>query len=106
MLSDVSGDAALCLFRVAQEALQNAVKHSAAKTIRVHIAREGHNVRLRVTDDGRGFELLAEHSKGLGLLTMCERVELMRGTLAIHTAPGGGTTIEAVIPTSSTLARQ
>jgi PAS domain S-box-containing protein len=104
ILSDVTGDEALCLFRVAQEALQNAVKHSAAQTIRIHIARDGHHVRLQVTDDGRGFQSPAAQSEGLGLLTMRERVELMRGTLRIQTAPDRGTTIEAVIPTSGPLA--
>jgi PAS domain S-box-containing protein len=104
-LSDVTGDAALCLFRVTQEALQNAVLHSGAATIRVDIARDGMWVRLQVIDDGRGFQppaaelqLSAEPSDGLGLLTMRERVELIRGTLTIQTAPGRGTTIEAIIP--------
>jgi PAS domain S-box-containing protein len=106
MLLDVTGDTALCLFRVAQEALQNAVKHSGAHSIRVHIARDGMQVRLHVTDDGRGFQLRAEQSEGLGLLTMRERVELMRGTLKIRTAHDRGTTIEAVIPASDKPAPQ
>jgi PAS domain S-box-containing protein len=94
---DIDEDAALCIFRVAQEALQNAVKHSHAQTIGVQLIAADGQLRLRIGDDGGGFDPLVAPSAGLGLLTMRERVELLGGTLAVHTAPTRGTTIEVAV---------
>jgi PAS domain S-box-containing protein len=98
--SDLAEDRVLCIFRVAQEALRNAVAHSGARSIGVHLSGTASQLILRITDDGAGFDPIASRSPGLGLLTMRERVELMGGRLSIETRRAGGTTIEASIPTS------
>jgi PAS domain S-box-containing protein len=100
-LSTITGEVALCLFRIAQEALQNAIKHSAARRIRVHAWCDASQVGLQVIDDGQGFDPLAPPAPGLGLLTMRERVELLGGALRIDSAPSRGTVIVAVVPISS-----
>jgi PAS domain S-box-containing protein len=96
--ADVSEATALCIFRVTQEALQNAVKHSASRSIEVRILGTREHLTLHVIDSGAGFDPLASRSSGIGLLTMRERVELVGGTLAVQTSPGGGTMIEATVP--------
>jgi signal transduction histidine kinase len=94
----IPDDTALCLFRVAQEALQNAVKHSGARSVSMRLTRVARKLVLRVADDGKGFDMLASHQAGLGLLTMRERVELCGGSLTIETVTGHGTAIEATVP--------
>jgi two-component system sensor histidine kinase DegS len=89
---------ALCIFRVTQEALKNGVTHSGARQIAVRLAGTPSELTLRIVDDGNGFDPLSSQSPGLGLLTMRERVELEGGYLRIATAPGRGTTIEAIVP--------
>jgi len=89
----------LCLFRVLQEALQNAVKHSAVQnfTVEVHGTKEG--INLSVTDSGVGFDWQdAMDRKGLGLISMRERLRLMNGELYIQSEPGRGTTVLARVP--------
>ncbi len=97
---DVPERIALCVFRVAQEALQNAVKHSAAREIDVSLIGTASQLTLRVNDTGRGFDPLASVAVGIGLLTMRERVELSGGQLTIRAADARGTTIEAILPLS------
>jgi signal transduction histidine kinase len=94
----VADDTALCVFRVAQEALQNAIKHSGAGRIDVRLGATPSLLTLRVADDGCGFDPAASGHTGIGLLTMRERVELLRGSLRIVSKPGGGTLVEAVLP--------
>lgn len=96
--SDVTEDCALCIFRVTQEALQNAVKHSASRSIEVKVVGTHEQLTLHVLDDGAGFDPLMSRSGGLGLLTMRERVELLGGTLTIETSHGRGTMITATVP--------
>jgi signal transduction histidine kinase len=96
--SDVPERIALCVFRVAQEALQNAVKHSAAREIDVRLTATASRLMLRVKDKGRGFDPLTSQATGIGLLTMQERVELSGGQLTIKAAEARGTTIEAMLP--------
>jgi PAS domain S-box-containing protein len=98
---DVPESVALCVFRVTQEALQNAVKHSGAQGIDLRLSASGSRLTLRVSDKGRGFDPLASEATGIGLLTMRERVELCGGTLTIDARPAGGTTIEANLPLKS-----
>jgi PAS domain S-box-containing protein len=95
--SDVAEPVALCIFRVTQESLQNAVKHSGARIIDVLLTGTAAQLTLRVADNGTGFEPLPSQSAGIGLLTMRERVELIGGRLKIETAPGRGTAIEATV---------
>lgn len=93
------------LFRVAQEALANALKHARARRIRIAAAVEEAAVVLRVRDDGAGFDPGAAAAAarcpgegGLGLVSMRERLEALGGSLRIESAPGRGTTVEARLP--------
>jgi signal transduction histidine kinase len=105
MRGDVVEDIAVCLFRVTQESLQNALKHSSANVIDVHLSSSPSHITLRVTDDGKGFAPLASQWAGLGLLTMRERVELQGGLLRVETGSTRGTMIEATVPLTTTPAR-
>ena len=89
----------ICLFRVLQEALHNAVKHSGVKQIEVKLLEEPGEIHLIVSDSGRGFDVEAvKQGKGLGLTSMQERIRLVNGTIAIESRPMGGTTIHVRIP--------
>jgi PAS domain S-box-containing protein len=95
----VGKDEALCLFRVAQEALNNVARHAGARAASVTLREMDDGLLLAVRDDGVGFD--PEHPrKGmrLGLVGMRERVRLMQGTLDVESAPGRGTTIVAWVP--------
>ncbi len=95
----LAAEAALCLFRVAQEALSNVARHAGACCATVTLRRIGDGLVLAVADDGVGFE--PEHAgRGmhLGLASMRERVRLVRGTLDIETAPGRGTKVIVWVP--------
>ena len=102
--ADMAESVALCIFRITQEALQNGVKHSGARHIGVRLIAGRSELTLRIVDDGNGFDPLSSQSTGIGLLTMRERVELEGGFLRIATAPGRGTTIEAIVPVKNTTA--
>ena len=90
-------DLALSLFRVVEEALQNAVKHGGARKISVHLDRHDDALTLTIADDGIGFDLGAAWGKGLGLISMHERLEAMGGTLTIQSKAGAGTCLEAIV---------
>ena len=91
-------DLSLCLYRVAQEALHNAVKHSGANRIQVQIMRSRDTIRLSVCDNGHGFVLTPRQAhQGLGLVSMRERLRLMHGVLSIETSPQG-VRIKAEVP--------
>jgi PAS domain S-box-containing protein len=92
-------DAAVCLYRVAQESLRNIVKHSGAATAEMTLSVDDQAVRLNVTDSGLGFDLIsARNNGGLGLASMEERVRLMQGSFRISSEPGGGSKLLATIP--------
>jgi PAS domain S-box-containing protein len=97
----VSKDVALCLYRVAQEALQNIVKHSRSTRAWVELQGSSEEVALFIRDKGVGFRV--EPLKGLGLVSMRERLRLVGGTIAIHSRIGAGTRIEAHVPLRSAL---
>lgn len=85
----------VCLYRVLQEALRNSIRHSGAKEARAALRIENDEIRLVVSDDGKGFDLPhAQQSGGLGLISMKERVRQVHGTLALDSSPGEGTRIE------------
>ena len=89
----VAADTALCFFRVMQEALQNAVKHSGSQRVEVRLRFDAAHLTLWIADDGAGFEVATAREAGLGLTTMRERVELIGGTMSISDNPSGGTTV-------------
>ena len=92
-------DAALCLYRVAQEAMSNAARHACANAINVTLSSSGNGVRLAVSDDGGGFDTeLPREDASLGLASMRERVRVLHGQLDIDSAPGRGTTVVAWVP--------
>ena len=96
---DVPAPIQLCLYRIAQECLQNVIKHSATTTASVEIIREGSDLCLLVTDEGSGFDRNAESSRnGLGFISMEERLRLVHGTLTVYSSPGRGTRVEARVP--------
>jgi len=93
----VSGEVALCLFRIAQEALSNVIKHSRASTARVTMTGTMNAVSLTVEDGGVGF-VADERVEGLGLVSIRERVRSVGGVLSVRSAPGQGTMIAARVP--------
>jgi len=88
----------LCLFRVLQEALQNAVKHSGARRIEVSLRSDARAIELAIVDAGSGFERSAKRTRGLGLTSMAERLKLVDGELSITSKPGDGTSVRARVP--------
>ena len=95
----VAPDAALCLFRVAQETLRNVVKHAKVKEAKVELRRAKGVLSLRVSDSGVGMEKGRDRSKaGLGLLNIQERARLVGGKAEIRSEPGQGTSIRVEIP--------
>ncbi len=98
---ELSKDAALCLFRVAQEALRNAARHAGASAVDLSLETEDGGARLAIRDDGAGFDPAGPRGRpGLGLASMRERVELLGGRIDIRSAPGQGTTIDAWAPSA------
>jgi len=92
-------DIALCLFRVAQEALHNAVKYSQTSEFAVEVGSREDEMRLEVRDWGVGFDMEeAKRSRGLGLVSMQERVHLVQGRFSIESRPGEGTGITRTVP--------
>jgi len=95
----LSKEASLALFRVLQEALQNAVKHSRAQDCKVELRGAPDEIHLTVSDSGAGFDQQeALSSRGLGLVSMRERLQLVNGTMGIEAEPGRGTKIRAGVP--------
>jgi PAS domain S-box-containing protein len=93
----------LCLFRVLQEALQNAVKHSAAQNFTVEVHGTKEEISLTVSDSGIGFDWQdVMNRQGLGLISMRERLRLVNGELSIQSVPGRGTIVLARVPLGHT----
>jgi two-component system sensor histidine kinase UhpB len=100
-LSDLGDDTQLVVYRVAQEALSNAARHSGAGRVEVSLRhRHGRGVELEVADDGRGFAF-DESEGGLGIAGMRERALLIGGELTIESRPGRGTTVRLTVPRES-----
>jgi signal transduction histidine kinase len=98
-----SADAEMQLLRIAQESVRNAVRHGRATQVQIALSFEDDRVRLRISDDGRGFvpdehEAARDNGEHLGLLTMRERAARVRGRIEIISSPGRGTTIETSVP--------
>ena len=90
-------DLTLALYRVVQEALRNAIAHSDAQEVRVNLEGRAGTLFLTIADDGVGFDADRAIGKGLGLISMRERLESIGGALTIRTAPGAGTRVEIVV---------
>jgi len=91
-------DVALCLYRVAQEAIQNALRHSGAPKAAVSLVGGPDRIELVIEDEGKGFDPALVNTKdSLGLVSMQERLRLAGGTLSIHSSPNG-TRITATVP--------
>ena len=88
----------LTLYRVVQEALVNAAKHSEAVEVLVQLKADRAGLVLTITDDGVGFDVRAKWGKGLGLISMRERVEAAGGRLSVRATPGSGTHLEISVP--------
>jgi signal transduction histidine kinase len=99
--SEIDQNIALCVFRVAQEALVNAVKHSDAAHIWVDLTGGPFSVALTITDDGRGFDVNGLPNAGLGLISMRERVASVGGVLEIHATPASGTRLRVTVPSQA-----
>lgn len=97
----LSPEGEINLYRIAQECLNNIVKHSGARSLSVSLSEQKDHLLLRIADDGRGFDVQAV-TKGphsFGLMVMEERAHMLGGEFELHSEPGGGTTISAFIPT-------
>ncbi len=92
-------DVALCLFRIAQEALSNVIKHSIAEEARLELISSPQTIRMRIADAGVGFDIETVKKKsGLGLISMQERLRLVGGDITIRSQPLRGTFIDVQIP--------
>ncbi len=97
--SPLSPDISLCFFRVLQEALHNSAKHSGVRHFEVRLWGTSDEIHLTVRDSGVGFDReAAKKSRGLGLISMEERLKLVNGTFSIESQPKRGTTIHARVP--------
>jgi len=93
----LSLEAKEALYRVAQEALNNVVKHAGAHKVHLCLQQNGSTVRLEVRDDGVGFDPQREYPGHLGLVSMRERIERLGGSFWLESSPGAGTTVRAVL---------
>jgi PAS domain S-box-containing protein len=96
--TDVPADVALCLYRAAQQGLRNVAMHARASRAWVTLVRVGNQIELTITDNGRGFDTSAAHVRGLGLLSIEERVHLANGKFAITSRLGGGARLSISVP--------
>ena len=93
----------LCTFRIVQEALQNAAKHSGTATLHVHLSYDDESLMLHIADRGRGFEPDETDRRGLGLVSMQERVDALGGEFTVLASAGRGTRISVRLPRSTGL---
>jgi two-component system sensor histidine kinase UhpB len=101
--ASIAPEVALCLYRIAQEALRNVIAHAGANRADIRLLRTGDDTELTVTDNGNGFDVTnsLERGKGLGLVSIAERVRLARGTVSIASEPMKGTSVCVRIPANA-----
>ena len=92
-LPALNADLALAIYRIAQEAVLNAVRHADTHAVRVAVRTEADGIRLVVADDGRGFDVRTTAARSLGLLGMEQRAIAVGGALEVDSAPGRGTRV-------------
>lgn len=99
-LLDLEGK--LCLYRIIQESLSNALRHSGARSARISVVTEDGRIVANIEDEGRGFSAskVAQGSGGLGLVGMQERAVMLGGRVAVDSTPGQGTRVRIELPTS------
>jgi signal transduction histidine kinase len=95
---DCTLDVKEALYRIAQEALHNIVKHAQAQHVEVRMWHDDNSISLTVRDDGRGFDTAQSFPGHVGLQSMPERAKKLGGTVTVDSAPGGGTTVTARLP--------
>lgn len=102
LLNGLGHEGRIAVYRLMQECLTNVVKHARASTVRVSVRAEGHSVRLEIADDGDGFEpesaARLPGRRGMGILGMRERTDLVGGTFRMEASPGRGTMVEVILP--------
>lgn len=98
----ISREISLCLFRILQEALQNAVKHSGGRHFKAELLGTPQQIQLTVSDTGVGFDFQEAVTRGgIGLTSMQQRIQWLKGEFSITSAPGHGTTILARVPSKN-----
>ena len=109
----MSSIVSVTLYRIIQEACNNAIRHSKAKTINVKLSFLDNSMELDIEDNGIGFDIhmVEQRSKedylhGFGLSTMKERAKLLSGVFSIDTAPGHGTKIHVSVPLKNNLGKE
>lgn len=100
---DLLNQAAVNLYRILQEIISNAVRHADCTSISIVLERKNNTLKLRVTDDGKGFDPEIQNSDGLGLQSIQNRVTNLKGSLQINSETGEGTKISVTIPDISVL---
>jgi signal transduction histidine kinase len=93
---DLPDEYKICVYRLVQEALNNAVRHSKARNAKVRVSGGAAGIEIEVSDDGRGFD--PQRTRGLGILGMEERVKRLGGSLTVQSTPGQGTVVKAELP--------
>jgi signal transduction histidine kinase len=93
---DLGDETKVTVYRLVQEALNNAATHAAAKNAKVTVVQSSDRITIEITDDGHGFD--PKRQRGMGILGMEERVRRLGGTLTIESAPGKGAKVKAVLP--------
>jgi len=96
MPEDLPEEYKTCIYRVVQEALHNALRHSKGTSVRVNADISNNRIELSIQDDGKGFN--AREESGLGLVGMKERVSRLNGTFTVESEPGHGTTLHISLP--------
>jgi signal transduction histidine kinase len=94
----LSQELTVTVFRIAQEALHNALKYSKAREIAVHLGCSDRAIELSIADNGVGFDVAAVWGKGLGLVSIGERLEVIGGTFEVRSSPGSGTRLVLSVP--------
>jgi PAS domain S-box-containing protein len=102
-IPSIPEDIALCLYRIVQEALRNVTKHSSAHRATVELSSDSEAIELLIIDDGSGFDpALVDGRDGLGLISMRERLRLVKGEISIESRPSAGTRIQVRVPLPET----
>jgi len=94
----VKSESQIILFRIIQEALQNCIKHSEAKSINIDVTSDASKIKVIMEDDGRGFNPNSLPKGGIGIINMKHRATLLGATIEWNTKPGHGTAIHIVLP--------